>query len=139
MNGIFEEGTSLFEIGAITTVTGIVLVFSMLVFLVLILWLFGFVVGCVTKSGEKKSTKLKAELAKQPVEDKVEEPEQEVYENNVDNAAVSGEIVAVIAAAVNELYAGTGKKPVIRAVKKSGSRRRTAWASAGLADNTRSF
>ncbi len=138
MNGIFEEGTSLFEIGAVTTVTGLVLVFAMLIFLVLILWLFGCVVSYATKSGERKSAKTKEELAKQFAEEKVEEFVQEVCEHTDDDSCVSAEIVAVIAAAVNELYTGTGKKPVIRAVKKSGSRR-SAWASAGLADNTRSF
>ncbi len=137
MNGIFEEGTGIFEIGAVTTITGVVLVFTMLLFLVFVLYIFGWVSNAIKKSAEKKAQKAKEELAKQIAAEQetqsVEEPTS-VTDDNV----VSGEIIAVIAAAVNELYAGSGKKPVIKTVKKSGSRR-TAWATAGLSDNTRSF
>ena len=138
MNGIFEEGASIFEVGAITTITGVVLVFAMLLFLVFVLWLFGVVAKAATKSAEKKAMKAKVDLSKQISE---EAPKTDVNEGASSSSAddgVSGEVVAAIAAAISVMYSGTGKKPVIKSVKKSGSRR-SAWASAGIADNTRSF
>lgn len=138
MNGIFEEGASIFEVGAITTITGVVLVFAMLLFLVFVLWLFGVVAKAATKSAEKKAMKAKADLSKQISEEAPKTDVNEVVSSSSADDGVSGEVVAAIAAAISVMYSGTGKKPVIKSVKKSGSRR-SAWASAGIADNTRSF
>ena len=138
MNGIFEEGSSIFEVGAITTITGIVLVFAMLLFLVFVLWLFGVVAKAATKSAEKKAMKAKADLSKQISEEAPKTDVNEVVSSSSADDGISGEVVAAIAAAISVMYSGTGKKPVIKSVKKSGSRR-SAWASAGIADNTRSF
>lgn len=138
MNGIFEEGASIFEVGAITTITGIVLVFAMLLFLVFVLWLFGVVAKAATKSAEKKAMKAKADLSKQISEEAPKTDVNEVVSSSSADDGISGEVVAAIAAAISVMYSGTGKKPVIKSVKKSGSRR-SAWASAGIADNTRSF
>ena len=143
MNGIFEEGASIFEVGAITTITGIVLVFAMLLFLVFVLWLFGVVAKAATKSAEKKAMKAKAmkakaDLSKQISEEAPKTDLNEVVSSSSADDGISGEVVAAIAAAISVMYSGTGKKPVIKSVKKSGSRR-SAWASAGIADNTRSF
>ncbi len=118
------------------TFTGIVIVFIMLLLLVLVLMVFGFVASIPAKISAKKSEKLKkAQLAamKANSEEIVEEaPVASVSTNN------ELEIVAVISAAIAAMYSGSGKKPVIRSIKKSGSRR-SAWASAGIADNTKSF
>ena len=138
MNGIFEEGASIFEVGAITTITGIVLVFAMLLFLVFVLWLFGVVAKAATKSAEKKAMKAKADLSKQISEEAPKTDLNEVVSSSSADDGISGEVVAAIAAAISVMYSGTGRKPVIKSVKKSGSRR-SAWASAGIADNTRSF
>ena len=138
MNGIFEEGASIFEVGAITTITGVVLVFAMLLFLVFVLWLFGVVAKAATKSAEKKAMKAKADLSKQISEEAPKTGVNEVVSSFSADDGVSGEVVAAIAAAISVMYSGTGKKPVIKSVKKSGSRR-SAWASAGIADNTRRF
>ena len=138
MNGIFEEGASIFEVGAITTITGIVLVFAMLLFLVFVLWLFGVVAKAATKSAEKKAMKAKADLSKQISEEAPKTDVNEVVSSSSADDGVSGEVVAAIAAAISVMYSGTGKKPVIKSVKKSGSRR-SAWASAGIADNIRRF
>ena len=138
MNGIFEEGASIFEVGAITTITGIVLVFAMLLFLVFVLWLFGVVAKAATKSAEKKAMKAKVDLSKQISEEAPKTDVNEVVSSSSADDGISGEVVAAIAAAISVMYSGTGKKPVIKSVKKSGSRR-SAWASAGIADNTRSF
>ena len=138
MNGIFEEGASIFEVGAITTITGIVLVFAMLLFLVFVLWLFGVVAKAATKSAEKKAMKAKADLSKQISEEAPKTDVNEVVSSSSADDGISGEVVAAIAAAISVMYSGTGKKPVIKSVKKSGSRR-SAWASAGIADNIRRF
>lgn len=119
------------------TFTGIVIVFTMLVLLVLVLTFFGLIMTAISKAGARKAEKHnKAELAKMlaestPTDASAPEQVTSVADNEL-------EIVAVISAAVAMMYQNTGKKPVIKAIKKSGSRR-SAWASAGLIDNTRSF
>jgi N utilization substance protein A len=82
---------------------------------------------------EKKAAE--AEKAKQaetpkPAETAVKAP---VVEDGIEE-----EIVAVIAAAVAAMSAQSGKKLVVRSVKRSVSQR-DPWAAAGLADNTRPF
>jgi len=138
MNGVFEAGTSTFEIGAVTTITGVVLVFSMLVFLVLVLWIFGAVASIGKKSAEKKANKAKADLARQFSSEPEENTESVAVASEPMTEGISNEVVAAISAAVAVMYSGTGKKPVIKSVKKVGGKR-SAWASAGIADNTRSF
>ena len=138
MTGVFEEGTGIFEIGAVTTITGIVLVFSMLLLLVLVLLIFGAVASFVAKSAERKANKAKADLAKQFASDPEQVAEVAPSATTADNTGVSNEVVAAISAAITVMYSGTGKKPVIKSVKKAGGKR-SAWASAGIADNTRSF
>ena len=51
---------------------------------------------------------------------------------------VGDEVVAAIMGALSMMYAGTGKKPVLRGVKAS-KPRRSAWSSAGAVENTRPF
>lgn len=142
MIGIFEEGTSLFDIGAITTITGLVLVFAMLLFLVFVLYIFGWVSSFIKKSSEKKANKAKEELLKHFSDSDDNVANEEVLNDSAlskpTSDGINEEIIAAISAAVSVMYAGSGKKPVIKAVKKSGTRR-SAWASAGVANNTRNF
>lgn len=114
------------------TITGITLVFAMLLLLVFILYVFGFISKVVTKSKDKKSAKINAETLAAMKND-VDEPVE-----SGSNDELSDEIVAVIAAAVNSLYSGTNKRPVIKTIKKA-SARRSAWGNAGIIQNTRSF
>ena len=117
------------------TITGIVIVFGMLILLVIVLLIFGVISSFASKIAQKKSERInKAQLEKMASVNYVEEPVASAY-NGPSNEL---EIVAAISAAVSMLYSGTGKKPVIKSIKKSGSRR-SAWASAGIADNTKSF
>ncbi len=117
------------------TFTGIVIVFSMLVLLVLVLVIFGLISSFARKLSEKKSERInKAQLAKMASDTYIEEPSN-LSQNTTSN---QNEIVAAISAAIATVYSGSGKKPIIKSIKKSGSRR-SAWASAGIADNTKSF
>lgn len=117
------------------TFTGIVIVFSMLVLLVLVLVIFGLISSFARKLSEKKSERInKAQLAKMTSDTYIEEPSN-LSQNTTSN---QNEIVAAISAAIATIYSGSGKKPIIKSIKKS-SVRRSAWASAGIADNTKSF
>ena len=49
------------------------------------------------------------------------------------------EVVAAISAAVNMMYEGTGKSPIIRSIKPSTKQSRSAWKTAGVLNNTRPF
>lgn len=118
---------SVWELGANVTLTGLVIVFLALILLVVILSIFSGVFGRV---GKKKA-------APRPVE-----TPPAVYNAPAPAPAASDgvgdEIVAVIAAAVEYAYSGTGKKPVIKSVMPS-KKDRSAWGAAGVADNTRAF
>lgn len=113
------------------TVTGFVLVFGMLLLLVIILMIFGFVSVALSKAKEKKAAKAKAATFADMLANSVEEPAKETLEND-------DEIVAIISAAVYALYSGKKVKPVIKSIKNASSRR-SVWAKAGIADNTRVF
>ncbi len=115
-------------LGINVTFSGIAIVFSMLVLLVLILILFG-KIGQLLKN-EKTAPVNKPTLVKveQPVPQKT---------NTAVSSEPSPEIIAVIAAAVATMYSGSNIKPVIRSVKRAGVR--PVWASAGILENTRPF
>ena len=51
---------------------------------------------------------------------------------------VSDEVVAVISAAIATMY-GSSEKARIKSIKKSSDGGRSAWAKAGVLDNTRPF
>ena len=122
-----------FELGLNVTVTGVALVFSMLVSLVLILILFGKVFVALQNAAEKKAEKARAVTLSQMQDD---DKSDTLIINEEDG--ISEEVIAVISAAVATLYMGSSKKPVIKAIKKSNGRR-SAWGNAGVANNTRSF
>lgn len=122
------------------TLSGVIIVFAMLVLLVFVIYIFGLV---MTKFfGQPKNDKVKKEkknklLAKNSA-DEVEDDEV--------LAAISAavmmmdeEVVAAISAAVNMMYEGTGKTPFIRSIKPQLKQRRSAWATAGVMNNTRPF
>lgn len=118
------------------TVTGITLVFSMLVLLVLILILFGTISESLKKSADKKAAKAKEQALSAMAEDvNIESVDAPVTKSSNN---LSGEVVAAISAAISVMYMGSAKKPVIKSIKKS-SGRRSAWANAGIQNNTRSF
>lgn len=130
------KNMSTFELGLNVTVTGIVLVFSMLVLLVLVLILFGKISVALQKAGEKKKAKEREAVLNALSSEEVQDTPVAAVVASDDG--LSEELVAVISAAVASLYASSPKKPVIKAIKKSDVKR-SAWANAGIADNTRAF
>ena len=111
---------------ASVVLTGIAIVFGMLLLFVIIFSLF----GVFNKSGKQTTkTENKATIKKQ---EKVPTP----VVTSVDN---DDDIIAVIAAAVYSMYEGTGKKAIIRSIKPVSTSGRSAWATAGLMNNIKSF
>ena len=110
---------------------GASIVFLMLILLVVVIMIFGKLMDNAngkTKPSAPKPQK-KAETKVNPA------PKNENISNETDE-----DVVAAIAAAVGYLYCGTGIKPVIRAIKRTDNRSgRSAWANAGVAQNTRAF
>lgn len=121
-----------YTLGFSVTFTGIFIVFMMLLFLVIVLSVF----GLFSQIGTRKQTKkIKAVENKNAVENK-EPSKTEAPVNS--KSGIDNEIIAVISAAVATMYSGSGKKPVIKSVKRSGNSM-SAWASAGVRNNTRAF
>ena len=111
---------------ASVVLTGLAIVFGMLVLFVIIFSLFG--VFSKKDKATKSENKPKVNVKPAPTP--------------VVSAPVSTEdddIIAVIAAAVYSMYEGTGKKAVIRSIRPSATNGRSAWATAGLMNNIKSF
>lgn len=118
--------------------TGFVVVFAMLLLLILIIKIYSGIVSAAQNSAKKKKEAKSAKSA----EIKAQKPVSEAPKATVaataatDNGGISDEIVAVISAAVATMY-GSSEKVRIKSIKKSGGR--SAWANAGILDNTRPF
>ena len=112
--------------------TGFVVVFSVLLLLIGIIKLYSLIVGKAQSVGSKRSVKPSEESVKLPsvVRETVDEEEQTSGEG------IPEEVVAVIAAAVASLYGSQGKAR-IKSIRRAGGR--SAWANAGVLDNTRPF
>ncbi|MED9968921.1 MAG: OadG family transporter subunit [Ruminococcus sp.] len=118
--------------------TGFAVVFAVLLLLIAIIKLYSTIVIKVQdRSIVKKNKKVKVAQPGDTLKKPVVIP---VQKNTADEPAVSDgiddEVVAVIAAAVTAMY-GTKGKAKIKSIKKSGGR--SAWANAGILDNTRPF
>lgn len=130
------------KIALIILLTGVVVVFSVLVLLIFIIKGYSTAVSnAQSKIEQKKIEKVEASKTVEGAAgdkvfgEKVEEPVA------ADDGSVPGEIVAAIAAAVEVIF-GAGAvsiKSVRKAAKQGTSRRRSAWKSAGMAENTRAF
>ena len=114
-------------------ITGITVVFIGLIVLVLILYVFGFFSNIKTKSAEKK----KAIKSADKVDDKITAGIKTTKAPAIDDG-IEGEIVAVISAAIAAMSEKSGKKLMLKSIKAS-KPQRSAWAAAGLIDNTRPF
>lgn len=110
------------------TVSGLVIVFAMLILLVVIIALFG------------KLMSAKAGADKKQIAEKASAPAQVVQKQSVSVPSQDDdELIAVIAAAVDSMYEGSGKKAVIKSVTPCSDNTRSAWAAAGLNNNVRAF
>lgn len=120
--------------GINVTLSGVLIVFAMLVLLVGVIWAFGAIMTRIT--GQNKPPKAKKEKTEQPKAVAVVKSPAPV----VASAATEDEdVLAAISAAIMMMYEGTGKTPVIRSVRPAVKGVRSAWASAGIANNTRPF
>ena len=117
---------------AVITVSGIVIVFAILVLLIFIFYAYGAIFRIFTQSSEPK----KAEAPKQsvPVQAPVAATPQPLSDGEI-----PGEIIAVIAAAIASL--DDGKTYRVKKVSRARTpvAGRTAWAASGLFENTRPF
>ncbi len=111
--------------------TGFVVVFIVLILLILIIKLFSFIIQKAQQGGKNK---IKEESMQQEEAASVQ-VKSAVTQENFDG--VPEEVVAVISAAVADIY-GSSAKTRIKSIKKSNGGR-SAWANAGVLDNTRPF
>lgn len=140
---------------ATVVIAGIVIVVAVLCLLILIFQLFGVVAPKINekaeanekKRAEKKALKAKAKAEKKaakngeivpeemhasaPAPADVPSPAQPVADEGV-----SGEVVAVISAAIAQFE---GKNVVIRSIRKKNVSGRNPWANAANIENTRPF
>ncbi|MCQ2513754.1 MAG: OadG family protein [Ruminococcus sp.] len=114
--------------------TGFVVVFAVLVLLIVIISIYSSIIQAAQNSGKKKQEKV-VENIKATTTDKVEAPVETVAP--VAQDGISEEVIAVISAAVATMY-GSPEKAKIKSIKKSDGGR-SAWANAGLLNNTRPF
>lgn len=110
--------------------TGIVVVFSALVALVLIFWAFGKIMENIGKSREKRNDKEPSKAP--PIAPKVVEV--------VSDDGLSDEIVAAITGAVSVILSEEGANGsfVIKSIKRT-RRASSPWGSAGVLENMRPF
>lgn len=133
-----DSGMSLSEKGIASgkvILTGFVVVFAVLLLLIMIIKLYSTIVQKAQQSGKKKKEKVKIEETKTSAPTPVVAPVSATPSSpSVQNG---DEVVAVISAAVATMYGSSGKAR-IKSIKKSNSGR-SAWANAGILDNTRPF
>ena len=122
-----KEELSLAEKGiasAKVVLTGFVVVFAMLILLIFIIKIYGAIIQKAQDAGKKSKEKKAETVAETPAP--------------VQTDGVSDEVVAVISASVATMY-GSSEKARIKSIKKSSDGGRSAWAKAGVLDNTRPF
>lgn len=115
-----------------TVVTGLVVVFIILILLVFILWALGKVMNIKIKPKESEKAAAAPAPAAIPVPAPANAPEEEYEEDD-------GEIIAVIAAAVAAYGEAEGKQYKIASVRRKEKAVRSSWGAAGVAENTRPF
>ena len=124
-----EKGIS----AAKVILTGFVVVFSVLLLLIGVIKLYSLIVGKAQTIGSKRKVKTAEPAVKLPAVQREPEPEEEQLPAE---EGIPEEVVAVIAAAVAVMYGSKGKAK-IKSIKRAGGR--SAWANAGVLDNTRPF
>lgn len=112
--------------------TGFVVVFAMLILLILIIKVYSTILQKAQGAGKKSKDKSEKTVADAPA------PVVSAPVAPAVTDGVSDEVVAVISAAVATMYGSSGKAK-IKSIKKSSDGGRSAWAKAGVLDNTRPF
>lgn len=127
-----EKGIS----SAKVILTGFVVVFAVLFLLIGIIKLYSLIIAKAQGANDRKK---RNSIAHGEENTKTTVPAQSVAAAPVPSVqeGVPEEVVAVISAAVASMYGSTGKAR-IKSIKRSGGGR-SAWANAGVLDNTRPF
>lgn len=114
---------------------GIVIVFFVLVLLIVVIKIYGAIVQSAQNAGKnKKEAKQTTQAAEKKAETVKVVPQPKAASSN--DKAIPGEVIAVIAAAVDAMY----DKPVkIKSVRRSRSGSGSSWRNAGLFENTKPF
>ena len=115
--------------------TGFVVVFSMLLLLIGIIKIYSFIVNKAQGAFDKKTKEKIPDSAPLPTISSI--PPTDHTEPEIEDG-IPEEVVAVIAAAVADNL-GAGVKARIKSIKKAPSGARSAWANAGIRENTRPF
>lgn len=134
-----KESLTLAEKGitsAKVVLTGFVVVFAMLILLIFIIKIYSAIVQKAQSAGSN-SKKGKKNKDEKPAE-KPDASPAPVVTASAATDGISDEVVAVISAAVATMY-GSSEKARIKSIKKSSDGGRSAWAKAGVLDNTRPF
>ncbi len=134
-----KESLTLAEKGitsAKVVLTGFVVVFAMLILLIFIIKIYSTIVQKAQSAGSN-SKKGKDKKDEKTAEKPVATPAPAVTASTATDG-ISDEVVAVISAAVATMY-GSSEKARIKSIKKSSDGGRSAWAKAGVLDNTRPF
>ncbi len=113
---------------ASVVITGLVIVFAMLLFFVLLFGGFGKLMSAVSNARKDDTVK--------PAPKKIAPAPNAVPTKSVSS---DDELIAVISAAVYAMYEGSGKKPVIRSIRPAARNGKSAWAMAGIYNNIKSF
>ena len=116
---------------------GFIIVFVVLILLIVIITIYGKIIQAGQKSAENRREKKKIKRA-EAEENNATPAKASVYipPNQLDDDEIPGEIIAVIAAAVDAVYGDTPHK--VRSVKRS-RKGRSSWGNAGIMRNTRPF
>ena len=131
---VAEKGLSLaekFTTSAMVILTGFVIVFAVLILLIFIIYGYGKIVYKAQNRNKENKKEQEVAVVESVAAQPVATPEP------VANDGIPEEVIAVISAAVATMY-GSNEKVKIKSIKKS-SGRRSAWANAGILDNTRPF
>ncbi|MFU0833610.1 MAG: Oxaloacetate decarboxylase gamma chain [Oscillospiraceae bacterium] len=126
------------QISLTVLLTGLVVVFLMLVFLTLVIKGYGSTVQALQAKYRKKQSKQIPSVSKTesvsapPIHETVKEETPQIVEEGIPE-----EVLAVIAAAAYSVMPG-GKITSVRRAARTG-RSRSAWGMAGLLENTRPF
>ena len=119
------------QIALTVLLTGLVVVFAVLIFLTLIIKGYG---SAVYSMRQKKTAPAADKSAPAPV------PTVSVAPVPVVEEGISGEVLAAIAAAVYMTYENSSAPVVIKSVKRTSSvSPRSVWGAAGRLENTRPF
>ena len=126
-----EKGIS----SAKVILTGFVVVFAVLLLLIIIIKIYSAIVNKAQSTGFKAKKKVETPGKPEETVTKAEAVKEQPVQTQTDG--IPEEVIAVISAAVATMYGGKDKVR-IKSVKKSGSKR-SAWANAGVLENTRPF